>query len=969
MKMKQMYRWLFVLCCAICLTSAKGDEDYHLPAYYVDQAKRCFAKAQWGDGKKVLDEGVQVYPVDPNIRWLLGRYWFERKSYDKSRYQLMKCIEYEYNHVEAKQLLVNVEDITKHYSSAICYVNELLEVNPYWRGLWRRKIELYRKQGNEVEANRLLKRINQIYPNDSVIQKDLAYALEQDYQIQKKAGRPKQAISSLEELIKRSSKKEEYYLDLINLYLQQGYTEKALELAGTGAAEIPSSMQLIYKKVGILSEQYRYTEALAYVKDRMSVSKSPGLARLYSELMMDAARAEKDRDPYVLYGAIYEKSKSSEALDYLLNTSLSRGYDDDARFYLSEAKKQRGSTKELLYKDYMLCRRSGDERRAYSLLQQLYVSNPQDYDIVNALCLIRLKEAEVLMARGDYSEALPHAQFVARVQKNDDEMVLSATEKVLGCYTYMNRYNEALATLDSIHNRLPHFTGYIEKKANLLDKIGRTPDALHLFEVAMKDTSDLMREIYLSGYEEIAVPYIKRLILAGATRRAYDASIALLQLNPRSDLGLHYAINTAALLGKYDEFDTYSAQGMSYYPSDVFYKIKRASVLDRAQTYGESLLLLRPELDSYPDNPELIGAFSQSSEFYALQLLKENRTDSAMALLDTALVYDSKNKSLLYTKGLAYEKAKQYDSAYVYLKNYQPAPLEVASYAKQLQGVKNKSYKNEVGLEYLQSRYAEEDVLRSIATAEYTRKCDKNIYTGRVNYKGLDGKPKDELTDKELANEEIQPGGTGIQLQAEWTHKFSPKLTGMANIAWASKYFPKITMNASVSKTFKNEWEGGLAVGYRRLIGSQNLISVTPSISKTWHPVWTNAKLDIINLSSKFYWNLSAQAKFFLTDDGRTNIATMAGIGSSPEMSLLDNSLMNTFAHTNTMVGLGGTLLLTDHLSVGILGTWHTYYTQKRFVSYDMLPDGTYDDKNPHITIGTQYKNLYNVYLQMYINF
>lgn len=100
---------------------------------------------------------------------------------------MIKAIEDNYNNVNAKQLLVDVEENTQNYSSAICYVNELLEVNPYWRGLWRRKIDLYRKQGNDVEADRLLKRINQIYPNDTILRKDYIYSMELGYQHMKKA--------------------------------------------------------------------------------------------------------------------------------------------------------------------------------------------------------------------------------------------------------------------------------------------------------------------------------------------------------------------------------------------------------------------------------------------------------------------------------------------------------------------------------------------------------------------------------------------------------------------------------------------------------------------------------------------------------------------------------------------------------------------------------------------------------------
>lgn len=71
----------------------------------------------------------------------------------------------------------------------------------------------------------------------------------------------------------------------------------------------------------------------------MKRNNSPAIRRMYNDLLMEAARAEKQRDPYVLYGMAYEGgNKNKEALDYLLNTSVTRGYTDDALFYIREAK-------------------------------------------------------------------------------------------------------------------------------------------------------------------------------------------------------------------------------------------------------------------------------------------------------------------------------------------------------------------------------------------------------------------------------------------------------------------------------------------------------------------------------------------------------------------------------------------------------------------------------------------------------
>ena len=87
--------------------------------------------------------------------------------------------------------------------------------------------------------------------------------------------------------------------------------------------------------------------------------------------------------PYVLYGMAYEGgNKNKEALDYLLNTSVTRGYTDDALFYIREAKKQYGNNdKGILYKEYMLYRQMNEDDLAYSTLKKMYEMYPDDYDL------------------------------------------------------------------------------------------------------------------------------------------------------------------------------------------------------------------------------------------------------------------------------------------------------------------------------------------------------------------------------------------------------------------------------------------------------------------------------------------------------------------------------------------------------------------------------------------------------------
>lgn len=986
---REFFHKLTILGCLLLLiTSSIGtDKGFQTPEQYAQIIQEHFANEEWEAGKALLDEGLEKYPNVSDLQWLMGKYWFHEKNYDQSRYHLVKAIEDNYNNVNAKHLLVDVEDITENYSSAICYVNELLEVNPYWRGLWRRKIELYRKQNNDVEADRLLKRINQIYPNDTILRKDYIYSMEIGYRKMKKDGDRKEAINTLSELIKVSPQHEEYYLDIINLHLQEGNREAALSWASNGLAAIPGSVSLITKRASILGELARYPEALVFIREQMRRYNSPAIRQMYNNLLLEAARAEKQRDPYVLYGMAYEGgNKNKEALDYLLNTSVTRGYTDDALFYLREAKKQYGNTdKSILYKEYMLYRQMNEEDLAYSTLKKLYEAYPDDYDITLAFSSEHMKKAEKLMELGLYSEALPHILFVSQKQI-DNEMTGAAWEKALSCYINMKRYNDALAALDTITLHFPNYENGTLKRAFILDKMDKTEEALQLYLSAIEQSEEDMRIFYVIGYEELAVPYIKKCMEAGATQKAYEEAVKLVSLNPSSDPGLKYAINSAGLLGKYGEFEKYTEQGINFYPEEPFFQAKRATILERDKKYETSLEFLKPILDKYPSNKEIIGAFSQSSEYRALQLTKEKEPEKALAVLDTALLYDSQNKSLKYTKGVVYEANRQADSAYYYQKFYEPSIMEYRSFQRHLSGLRSMMFKNELALTYLRARYGEEDIITSVATAEYTRKGQKNTYTGRLNYAGRSGSASGSMK-----AEEQTPGGVGIQVQAEWTHHFSPKWSSTVNAAYATKYFPDITADVSLRHYLQNDWEIAMHAGYRRVSAyiklykwseefftgnngengyvfsgwnesKTNLLTVGAEVAKTIEVVRLDTKVDLHFFNSRFYYNAQIGAKYFPVNDGKTNINAMASIGSAPETAVLDYALPNSFSHTNTMVGLGGQYMLSPNITIGLMGTWHTYYNQMNTVQ------GTAPSQRIE-TITTRYKNLYNIYAQVYISF
>lgn len=950
-------------------------EDLHTPDYYEQAVRNAFRSGEWERGKKVLDKALDVYPDVSPLNELAGRYWYHHRKYDESRFYLMRALRADPENVVAREYLVEVEDKTQHYSTAISLVNELLEGQPYDRGLWTRKIDLYRKQNNIVEADRLLERLYHIYPNDSTIRQRYVLRLEDDYQTlggKNKSG----AIERLQELIRINPNNEGYYYDLTNLQLQQGDENAALSAASQGLARFPRSSRLATKKIGILAQQGRYNEALELAKQSGGGS--------YDALLMEAARAANQQDPYTLYGRAYERNKGEEALNYLLNTSISRGYDQDALFYISEAKKRRGNTLELSMKEYDVYKRMGNESAADGIIAKMYEQYPDNYDVADEVAARRMARALPMMVDGLHDEAIPLLRGAIAAAR-EPEVKEAAISRLYVCYLAGEKWADADSTLEMLHRNFPARTDYVGKKADLYARQGRWPEALEfLREVIITTPSEEPVTQYVDAYEEIAVPAIKAMEERGALPAAHDEARRLLDMSPRSRDALALSIGLADRLRLIEEYDSIVARACAAYPEDVAFMVKRAATYNRNQEPERSIDMLRPQLDVLPGDLSLVGAFSASSEQLAYDEMKHRKPKNAVAMLDTALMFDRDNVSLLYAKGVAFEKMKQYDSAYVYQKHYQPSLMEVDDFKKHLSSLRAHSYDyhSKLSLEYLQGRYGAEDIITSVGTLMYTHTGRRNSWSATVNYAGRDG--------GDTAADQV-PGGQGVQLGGSWTHVFSKFWSMEVAGAWGSRYFPMVTASLGVTFYLPHDWEL-LARGSFRQIdlykkafrwdegvfneatnhygswlferwdkSSKPLVMLTVGTAKNMDRFRASLRLDGMMFNSKMYVNSVVEGKYFPLDDGVTSVQAMAGIGTAPEASLIDNAMPTSFERLNTMVGLGGRYQLTPALWVGVMGTWHTFYSQTN------RRQGTLTA--PIDEIVTNYKNLFNIYVNVNVKF
>ncbi|MEN5194269.1 tetratricopeptide repeat protein [Sphingobacterium faecium] len=906
--------------------------DRNEEAYQINEL---YKQGKWEEGKKRADETLKKNPKDGDMRMLVGKYHLHHQQYEHARYELAKSLMYAPANVDAKHMLIAVETETKRYSSAICYINELLEINPYWKGLWRKKIDLYRKMGNHVEADRLLKRIAQIYPEDKELKKDQIYIVDQRIAEVKKSGKIDETIQISKQLIDDQPRQTETYLSLVDHYIKAGDYNNALVYAERGLNQFAGNTNFVQKKIAILDHQQRYSELLSFLDMEMKNGRASNLRSQYNYFLLEAARNAKNNDPLNLYGKIFMGSPGNrEAFDYVFNELLAKEQYEEALATLIKHRRSVGARKDLDMKELAVYQKMNASGKVAALTREYMVKYPGDSDLKESYVKMMLQQAKANMLDGKISLAISDWQQI--LLYGDREAIEIAQQGLYNAFVTEKNYPDALTILDEMLLNSPKEVNLMIKKADLYNKQERYEDALTLYEEIMVTSQQVERERLIGGYGEMIAPWIKKF------KESYNLTIARslterwLSLDESNQDALMYGINLADQLKDYHAMLSYAEKGVKYHESDLTFTIKLAEAMNHmADKLGDSWNLLHRQVQLNPFHEPLVNTFIHTTEQYAGRLLKTKDHHRALLTIDTGLHYNEHYKMLKYMKGLAYEGLRQYDSAYHYQQFYEPSLLEFKDFKSHLNYIGQKSLRNYIGISHLRARFGDDYVISSISTAEYTRLARSGAaYTGRMNYAGRDE-------------------GKGIQGQVEWSNPWTDKLSTRIDLALSNKFFAKIALNAAALYEWKPTWEGELGVGYRRFFSDQNLLNLNVGITKEIDDFRLGAKLSNFFLDSegeRFYlYSVVARAQY-LMNNPRNYILVLGSIGNSPDIDLVNNQLYNSFNVLNAMVGAGIGRSITKNVGASVIGTWYNFQTDRS-------------------VIATSYRNLYNLYVQLHVSF
>lgn len=863
-----------------------------MPAYYEQNARQLFKQGKWEEGRKYVEEGLEKYDTPSALNELYGQYWLYHEQYDRARFYLVRSLKDDRSNVHTKEMLMKVEEKTHNYSSAIVYCNELLEAAPYNFDLWKKKIELYRLDGNSAEASRLLSRLLEIYPDKKEAKQEVEGDLETKYRNYRKKNNLVGQEETLRKLVDLNPKNMEYEMALCNLLLRSGRTEEAVDAAGYAATIVASPYRFVEKRASILAGMSRYAEALSYLRSvQSSIPRLAGyrkqLRSLMNNLELEAARAAAQSDPYTAYGKIYERTHSDEALNYLLNTSMTRGYLDDALMYIREARRRRGDTQKLLYREYIVQRRLGNTRAATAMLERIHQRWPDNQDANEELCAIRLEEVRRMMDLGQWVEAAEILEELAGY-KVDDDTKYGIERRLFTCYARAGLRHKASAQLE---------------KLNCSEKMA----------------AEL--------YEEVTMPYIKQLIAQGRVSEADDEIQRVIDKgNPSADI-LQIAISTALQMNNTDKARALVERGKKEYPDDPIFMLKDAQLTVAEGNYAMAYDMLYAMKKTYSGDSAVIGAYVECCEALAMRYSKASGYDAALRLINEALDYRPNSQELILDKAMILEKRKDWEQAIEMYRRYRPPYYELGEYNRHMETLKRHLWHNQVMLDYQKARPSGEDKITSQATIAYTKVCRRNSYTLGMIYAGRDG------YSNPLPGGDDE-GGSGVQLSGEWQHEWDKKLTTNITAGFANKFLPKLKLGIEGSYTVDDFWTAKGNMSYR-LIGSGNKTSLVGAgvgaardissfnLGADIH-VFAMMGEDTEYLASKLSVNGSVMAKCYPVSNRQSYIYVTGSMGNAPELSLIDTSMPVKFNQLNTMLGFGGLYNVNSMIDLGLSGSWYT---------------------------------------------
>lgn len=942
-----------------------GQEDYDSSDLYLEAAKNELENQNYTRAAKLSWRGLKISPEDLDLKTLNGKANLELGRYDTARYVLKQVYDKRPKNISVLQYLVNIEQTTKRYSDAICFVNELLEITPYSRGWWMRKITIYKEMGNLQEAERALTRLYQIYPEDTQIQRDYNYIMLEDGNDALKNRKFEDANKVYKTVIDNDPENKDAYIGIIRNELAKGNPEYALQFTERALNSMPNDRELIEKKIGLLEQLGRHEQAIVFIKTY------PPIQANYQDivnttlpyLMQQSADFNEYNDPYEINKKLAEKGGNSQALDYVINNAMGKGYYIDAEYFINKALSRSPESKKYLIKQMELYKATLNMEMYEKQVIILHEKFPADTDISYAYDKVMFDRAKQYVLNQNYSEALPIFEDLI----SSPDFQKDAELQIYGIYVAQQRFDDAQDQIDKLIQLDPNNPDYLLRKSTLYQ-------AMDLYDDALQITRDLetqfpLEEKYSRVLVEQTIAYARYLMREQRYRSVLPiVEEGLAKDNDNQDL-LDLAINASAAIPNYERGIQYGQSALSFYPNNKDFKLKLANLYFLDKQYEKSQNIYDTLRVNYRYDRKIKNAMAEILFFKAKQQEEEGLVEEALVNYDSALALNPNDEGSLkrmvnlhivqkpndeslefinekleerptdnflkFKKGVVFELLKEYDSAYYYQKFREISdPYERERWNEALEMLKAAQLKNRIAATYTQASSDSSAFSTSIASLSYNHKYDsKNTFGADVNYAA-------------------RTSGVGVQGGVNYSRIFSPTLYADVGILAGSKFFPKFILYGTAYKGLDNGYGVNAGLRYNYLQNDVGLISLNLGATKTWEDVWLGANVSLLRDDQFNYFNFTLQSRINV-NPRKDYVSFIVSGGSAPFDQQLPEGQAAFLSFSNVLIGAGYLYNISPRTALLVNGSWINFQ----------------NPSTPTTGFGLQFINVYNLSLTIITNF
>lgn len=935
---------LFILFSFLCITSnaqwlKKGESSDDL----YKEAKKEIELKHYQKAINLCNKAIDISPKNLDLYLLLGRSFALAGKVDSARLELNYVIQKSPKYKDAYIYLINVEVVACNYAQALEYADMGLKQFPNDREILLKKLDIYNKEGDWIESNKLSEYLFDRYSGDGEIRKiflDYKLTLARQYSHR---GYIEIAKRAYESVLEQDPLNKEALQAVFALDVRSGNYESSLAYTNRALQSTPNSYEFLLKKISILDAMSRYVEAIAVVEKLLKLFPSnPEVQKLNIYLRMEAGRYYMNTDPYLQFQAVLDKEPNNrDALNYVINIAYSRGLLNDALSWANVGLKKNPNDRELLTKKMGALEGLKRYGSASNIAETIYKSSPSPANKENFVEL-RTLAAKQYMNDMEYDSSITALKSVLFY----DHSNITALNYLTNTYIAQKRYDDALHTIDEALTYYPGDEKLLYKKAGVLESYQKFSDAALISKQLLQKYPD--SRPYL-------VAFVEQSLQAGRQSMQYDdfngtVSILrdVLEKQPDNVDALNYIINIESSFKNFDSAIIYCDQALKYYPDNRDFLLKKSSVYADAKNFPAAYEISGKLYNNYPYNSKIRNTYvdqllgsgrmymagdkldSALIEFYRGLAVAPNDTmplfytinvliaqqtyDTALALVERGRRLYPNNPFFLMKRAIIYENQLNWNDAWksadtLSRMTQDPKHLDYARY------LYSRRLKNEIGIFYLRSRIMDttKDQFNSIGTVQYSRRWRRGTITGRVNYAG-------------------RFIGTGYQFEAETYYNHSPAWYSFAVAAYSptTVIFPKLRLGYSLTHAFRKGYEAEVGIRYLQA-DSGTILSGLVAVGREINDFYFNVKGYVMNLtrldnSTGLYYAGVLTGRFYLNN--RTEyFSAIAGYGTAPDDFSLNYNLTRSLTYSTVSVGAGYTKVLQYRTSIGIFGSWYNVKT------------------------------------------